>query len=90
MLLDGFGSGWLALAVAVSVYCPFPLDAVALMVICSEPFDARFPSAQLTLEKELVHTGAPGATDLTVKPVGRVSDIVTLVASDGPLFVTVT
>jgi hypothetical protein len=90
-LLPGTGSAVVALTVAVFVYVPPGVAAltVTFTVIVQVAEAASVGLVHVTTLPTFPQEPAPDETPVTVNWAGTVSDTVSVDASDGPLFVTV-
>ena len=91
VLLEMFGSLVVAETVAELLITPvadeFTLTRRITGVLAPADND---PRSQVRVPEEWLQVGVPGVEDKYVTEIGRVSDMITLVASEGPLLKTVT
>lgn len=89
VLLSGLGSASVAVTVAVLVIVPGAVGAISISTVALAPF-ANVPKLHITTPPASEQLPWLGVAEIKITPAGSVSVRVTLVASNGPLFVTVT
>jgi hypothetical protein len=87
-LLDGWGSLWFAIALAVLLIVP-AVVGIPTMVMVALLFEARPPRLHVTVAVP-VQLPWVGVAETKLTAAGRESVMMTIVAAEGPLLVTVT